>query len=45
MIRGSTLQAENLSAFIGLGPRQFFALSNLANRYVAVTGGYIDSKS
>jgi hypothetical protein len=45
IIRGATLMAEDAPEFDGSGPRQFFALANLADRYVAVTGGYIDSKS
>ena len=44
-IRGSTLNAEPIPEFDGNGPRQFFALANLADRYVAVTGGIIEQKS
>ena len=44
-IRSSTLNAEAIPEFDGNGPRQFFALANLADRYVAVTGGIIEQKS
>ena len=44
-IRAASLSQEAAPEFDGHGPRQLFALANLADRYVAVTGGYIEQKS
>lgn len=44
-VRDGFTQVDNASDFMGHGPRQMFALANMSGKYVAVTGGYIDSKS
>ena len=44
-IRKNVSEKDAIAEFTGHGPRQTFALANMADSYVAVTGGYIDSKS